>query len=99
MTARILNTRPCERRYYAATESSWFAPEAQTRTGQLWTQPLTTEVTDLVTIDISQRDLQRLLDLELHHARVQRDPRVRDAWEKYQLALCLTGALPPGAAE
>lgn len=96
MTARILFQTHCERKYYKKPVTDWFKiQDVQALEDQMAEAAL---VTDLVTVDISARDLARLIELERLHETAMRDPRVRDAWEKYQLALILCNHLSPQEA-
>jgi hypothetical protein len=84
----ILGIYPSERRYRKPLR---MLPITTDPYAQM-VQPTHETVANVISIDVGGEDIDQVIALLNAHARgAHRDPRVQEAWERYQIMLRLTG--------
>jgi hypothetical protein len=85
----ILGIYPSERRYRKPLPMHAFTAN---NFGDIQRFTQESLVPNVISIDIGGEDMDQVIALLNAHARgVHRDPRVQEAWERYQIMLRLTG--------
>jgi hypothetical protein len=90
---KILATYPTERHYVKLPEVNWFEWDSNpaSRIPLVFDKAHLERRTDVVSVDMSQADLEELQDMIARHNESLQDPVVHDAWQQYRTVLRLRG--------
>jgi hypothetical protein len=90
---KILGIHPCTRHYAQIPEINWFEwqQDPMPQIPILFNTENLKARSDVVSVDMSQADVEELHDLLEQHSASLQDPVVQDAWRQYRTVLRLRG--------